>query len=85
MTLCFGAGNSTYTVQHLMALLPYKLLYAAHLAEHGLLSEAAQYCGAVQQALAAVPKLPVGLAVCRSLTQDLLDRIQTYAAVCFAP
>ena len=75
------AGNPTYATQHLTALLPYKLLYAAHLAEHGFLSEAAQYCGAVQQGLGAVPKLPQGLAVCRSFTQDLLDRIQTHAAV----
>lgn len=62
-------------------LLPYKFLYAAQLAEHGLISEAAQYCGAIQQALGAVPKLPAGLAVCRAFTQDLLERLQTYAAV----
>ena len=62
-------------------LLPYKLLYAAQLAEHGLISEAAQYCGAIQQALGAVPKLPPGLAVCRAFTQDLLERLHTYAAV----
>lgn len=62
-------------------LLPYKFLYAAQLAEHGLISEAAQYCGAIQQALGAVQKVPPGLAVCRSFTQDLLERLQTYAAV----
>ena len=67
------------------ALLPYKLLYAARLAEHGFISEAAQYCGVIQQGLAGVPKLPPGLAVCRSFTQDLFDRLQTYAAVCAAP
>ena len=75
------AGNSSYTLQHGLMLLPYKFLYAAQLAEHGLISEAAQYCGAVQQALGAVPKLPSGLAVCRAFTQDLLERLQTYAAV----
>ncbi|KAL0026968.1 hypothetical protein WJX79_003842 [Trebouxia sp. C0005] len=73
-------GNSSYTLQHGLMLLPYKFLYAAQLAEHGLISEAAQYCGAIQQALGAVPKLPPGLAVCRAFTQDLLERLQTYAA-----
>ncbi len=75
------AGNSSYTLQHGLMLLPYKFLYAAQLAEHGLISEAAQYCGAIQQALGAVPKLPPGLVVCRAFTQDLLERLQTYAAV----
>ncbi|DBA94995.1 TPA: hypothetical protein ACH3X1_002518 [Trebouxia sp. C0004] len=73
-------GNSSYTLQHGLMLLPYKFLYAAQLAEHGLISEAAQYCGAIQQALGAVPKLPPGLAVCRAFTQDLLERLHTYAA-----
>ena len=76
-----AVGNSSYTLQHGLLLLPYKLLYAARLAEHGLLSEAAQYCGAIQQALGALPKLPPALAVCKAFTQALLERLQTYAAV----
>ena len=75
------AGNSNYTLQHGLLLLPYKFLYAAQLAEHGLVSEAAQYCGAIQQALGALSKLPPALAVCKAFTQELLDRLQTYAAV----
>lgn len=67
-----------------MTRLPYKLQYAAHLAEHGLISEAAQYCGAIQQAMGAVPKLPPGLSVCQTLTKDLLDRLHSYAAVSFS-
>ena len=74
-------GNSSYTLQHALTLLPYKLLYAARLAEHGLISEAAQYCGAIQQAMGAIPKLPPGLSVCMTFTKDLLDRLQSYAAV----
>ena len=76
-----AAGNPNYTLQHGLLLLPYKFLYAAHLAEHGLVPEAAQYCGAIQQALGALPKLPPALAVCKAFTQELLDRLQTYAAV----
>lgn len=76
-------GNSSYTLQHALTLLPYKLLYASQLAEHGLISEAAQYCGAIQQAMGAVPKLPPGLSVCNTFTKDLLDRLQSYAAVSF--
>ena len=79
--LLVPAGNSRYTLEHGLMLLPYKFLYAAQLAEHGLISEAAQYCGAIQQALGAVPKLPPGLAVCRAFTLALLERLQTYAAV----
>ena len=74
-------GNSSYTLQHALTLLPYKLLYASQLAEHGLISEAAQYCGVIQQAMGAVPKLPPGLSVCNTFTKDLLDRLQSYAAV----
>ena len=76
-------GNSSHTLQHALTLLPYKLLYASQLAEHGLISEAAQYCGAIQQAMGAVPKLPPGLSVCNTFTKDLLDRLQSYAAVSF--
>ena len=79
--LAMCAGNSSYTLQYGLMLLPYKFLYAAQLAEHGLISEAAQYCGAVQQAMGAVPKLPPGLLVCQTFTKDLLDRLQSYAAV----
>ena len=75
------AGNSSYTLQHAVTRLPYKLLYAAQLAQHGLISEAAQYCGAIQQALGALPKLPPGLSVCQTFTKDLLDRLHSYAAV----
>ena len=75
------AGNTSYTLQYGLMLLPYKFPYAAQLAEHGLVSEAAQYCGGIQQALGALPKLPPGLLVCQTLTKDLLDRLQTYAAV----
>lgn len=79
----FLAGNSSYTLHHALTRLPYKLLYAAHLAQHGLISEAAQYCGAIQQAMGALPKLPPGLSVCQTFTKDLLDRLQSYAAVGF--
>lgn len=79
--LVVHAGNFSYTLQYGLMLLPYKFLYAARLAEHGLISEAAQYCGAVQQAMGAVPKLPSGLLVCQTLSKDLLDRLQSYAAV----
>ena len=74
-------GNSSYTLQHASTLLPYKLLYAVQLAQHGLISESAQYCGAIQQAMGAVAKLPPGLSVCNTFTKDLLDRLQSYAAV----
>lgn len=77
-------GNSSYTLQHALTLLPYKLLYAVQLAQHGLISESAQYCGAIQQAMGAVPKLPPGLSVCNTFTKDLLDRLQSYAAVSFS-
>ena len=81
MVLPGVVGNSSYTLQHALTLLPYKLLYASQLAEHGLISEATQYCGVIQQAIGAVPKLPPGLSVCNTFTKDLLDRLQSYAAV----
>ena len=66
-----------------MPCLPAKLLYAARLAEHGLLPAALQYVGLVQAALGGVPsaKLPPGLAVARALAGELEERLRTHATV----
>ena len=63
--------------------LPAKLLYAARLAEAGLLPAALQYVGLVQAALGGVPsaKVPPGLAVARALAAELEERLRTHATV----
>ncbi|KAK9817295.1 hypothetical protein WJX72_012309 [[Myrmecia] bisecta] len=73
------SGSPAYGT-HTISLLPYKVLYAARLAEYGLISEAVQYCTVVQSVLAAIGKLPAGLLVCRALVNDLSERLNVHAA-----
>lgn len=63
-------------------MLPYKVLYAAQLAEAGLVAPAVHYAGLVQAALAALgAKVPPGLLVCRAMVAELEERLRTHAAV----
>lgn len=63
-------------------LLPYKLLYAAQLAEYGLVGAALQYIAVVQTTLNSLgAKLPAGLLVCRTVAAELEQRLRTHATV----
>jgi hypothetical protein len=63
-------------------LLPYKLVYAARLAEYGLVAPALHYVGVVQTTLGSLgAKLPPGLLVCRSMAAELEHRLRTHATV----
>ncbi len=71
-------------------MLPYKVVYAARLAEAGLIAPAVHYVGLVQAALASFgAKVPPGLLVCRAMVAELEERLRTHASVrhrsCFGP
>lgn len=64
-------------------MLPYKVVYAARLAEAGLIAPAVHYVGLVQAALASFgAKVPPGLLVCRAMVAELEERLRTHASVC---
>ena len=75
-----NTGNPANAPQ-LAAILPYKLVLASRLAEYGLIEAASQHCIAVTAALNTLGKLPGGLLVTRSLTNELQTRLQVHASV----
>lgn len=65
-----------------LPMLPYKVVYAARLAEAGLIAPALHYVGLVQAALASFgAKIPPGLLVCRAMVAELEERLRTHATV----
>ena len=65
-----------------LPLLPYKVVYAARLAEAGLIAPAVHYVGLVQAALTSLgAKVPPGLLVCRAMVAELEERLRTHALV----
>lgn len=63
-------------------MLPYRLVLANLLAEHGLVEAAAQQAAAVTNALNALGgKLPGGLLIARNEANDLCLRLQRHAQV----
>lgn len=74
------AGNAAFA-QQALPWLPYRLLYAFHLAEHGHINAASAYAARAVAALAALQRPPPGLLVARALAADLAQRLQVHAAV----
>ncbi len=67
-------------------MLPYRLVLASHLAEHGLVEAAAQQASAVTAALNALGgKLPGGLLRTRMQANELCLRLQRHAQVIQQP
>lgn len=65
-----------------LPLLPFKFVYAARLAEAGLIAPAVHYLGLVQAALASFgAKMPPGLLVFRAMVAELEERLRTHASV----
>lgn len=65
-----------------LPLLPYKLLHAHALAEHGHLAQALQYLGTLRAGLGALgAKMPAALLVCSGMAADLEQRLRAHAAV----
>ncbi|CAL8467566.1 g7104 [Coccomyxa elongata] len=65
-----------------LPMLPYKVVYAARLAEAGLIAPALHYVGLVQAALSSFgAKIPPGLLVCRAMVTELEERLRTHATM----
>ncbi|GMH39387.1 hypothetical protein BSKO_07285 [Bryopsis sp. KO-2023] len=76
------AYTASNPANRIVALQPYKLLYAWTLAEYGKISEAAHYCELVLEALKSLGnKVPPGLMVCAASARELLERIQQHAVI----
>ena len=75
------AGQAS-TPQAALVMLPYRLVLASYLAEHGLVEAASQQASAVTAALNALGgKLPGGLLRTRMQANELVLRLQKHAQV----
>lgn len=72
------AGNPHYLA---LPWLPYRLVYAYHLAEAGHVSQATAYCTRLVAIFEKIPKPPPGMMVAKSLTADLATRLTMHAQV----
>ncbi|KAK9806007.1 hypothetical protein WJX73_003988 [Symbiochloris irregularis] len=72
-------GNAAFA-QQALAWLPYRLVYAQHLAEHGHVNAASGYAAKLVASLASIQRPPPGLLVARAMSADLSQRLQAHAA-----
>ena len=78
MLLC--VGNAVFA-QQALPWLPYRLLYAVHLAEHGHINTASSYAAHLVHTLSGLQRPPPNLMVARSLASDLSQRLHMHASV----